>query len=248
MVQVPTTLLAMVDAAVGGKTGIDTPAGKNLVGAFHPPAAVIADLETLSTLPAAELRAGLGEVIKCGLIADSVILDRVLADPADCLTWDSPVLADMVARSVAVKATVVGEDLTEAGLREVLNYGHTYAHAIEKVTGYSWRHGDAVAVGCVFAAEIAHRNGTLSSDALALHRQSLEAVGLPTRFPEGKGRWEELKEAMMSDKKVRGGRLRLVLLDDIARPVRVQAPAESVLLSAHEAVTGGPRQAEGHRG
>ena len=248
VVQVPTTLLAMVDAAVGGKTGIDTPAGKNLVGAFHPPAAVIADLETLSTLPAAELRAGLGEVIKCGLIADSVILDRVLADPADCLTWDSPVLADLVARSIAVKAAVVGEDLTEAGLREGLNYGHTYAHAIEKVTGYSWRHGEAVAVGCVFAAEIAHRNGNLSRDALALHRQSFDAVGLPTRFPEGEGRWEELKEAMMSDKKVRGGRLRLVLLDDIARPVRVQAPAESVLLSAHEAVTGGPSPAEGNRG
>ena len=248
VVQVPTTLLAMVDAAVGGKTGIDTPAGKNLVGAFHPPAAVIADLETLSTLPAAELRAGLGEVIKCGLIADSVILDRVLADPADCLTWDSPVLADLVARSIAVKAAVVGEDLTEAGLREVLNYGHTYAHAIEKVTDYSWRHGEAVAVGCVFAAEIAHRNGSLSSDALALHRQSLEAVGLPTRFPDGEGRWEELKEAMMSDKKVRGGRLRLVLLDDIARPVRAQAPAESVLLSAHEAVTGGPSPAEGNLG
>ena len=248
VVQVPTTLLAMVDAAVGGKTGIDTPAGKNLVGAFHPPAAVIADLEMLSTLPAAELRAGLGEVIKCGLIADSVILDRVLADPADCLTWDSPVLADLVARSIAVKAAVVGEDLTESGLREVLNYGHTYAHAIEKVTGYSWRHGEAVAVGCVFAAEIAHRNGNLSRDALALHRQSLEAVGLPTRFPEGEGRWEELKEAMMSDKKVRSGRLRLVLLDDIARPVRVQAPAESVLLSAHEAVTGGASPAEGNRG
>ena len=248
VVQVPTTLLAMVDAAVGGKTGIDTPAGKNLVGAFHPPAAVIADLEMLSTLPAAELRAGLGEVIKCGLIADSVILDRVLADPADCLTWDSPVLADLVARSIAVKAAVVGEDLTEAGLREVLNYGHTYAHAIEKVTGYSWRHGEAVAVGCVFAAEIAHRNGNLSRDALALHRQSLEAVGLPTRFPEGEGRWEELKEAMMSDKKVRSGRLRLVLLDDIARPVRVQAPAEGVLLAAHEAVTGGPHPTEGDLG
>ena len=248
VVQVPTTLLAMVDAAVGGKTGIDTPAGKNLVGAFHPPAAVIADLEMLSTLPDAELRAGLGEVIKCGLIADSVILDRVLADPADCLTWDSPVLADLVARSIAVKAAVVGEDLTEAGLREVLNYGHTYAHAIEKVTDYSWRHGEAVAVGCVFAAEIAHRNGSLSSDALALHRQSLESVGLPTRFPEGEGRWEELKEAMMSDKKVRGGRLRLILLDDIARPVRAQAPAESVLLAAHEAVTGGSDRPEGDLG
>jgi len=110
------------------------------------------------------------------------------------------------------------------------------------------RGGGGVAVGCIFAAEIAHRNGSLSSDALALHRQSLEAVGLPTRFPEGEGRWEELKEAMMSDKKVRGGRLRLVLLDDIARPVRAQAPAESVLLSAHEAVTGGAERAEGNRG
>ena len=237
VVQAPTTLLAMVDAAVGGKTGIDTPAGKNLVGAFHPPAAVIADLETLSTLPAAELRSGLGEVIKCGLIADPVILDRVLGEPADCLAWDSPVLADLVARSIAVKAAVVGEDLTEAGLREILNYGHTYAHAIEKVTGYSWRHGEAVAVGCVFAAEVAHRSGNLSGDALALHRQSFEAVGLPISFAEGRGRWEELKAAMMSDKKVRGGRLRLVLLDDIARPVRVQAPDEDVLIRAHEAVT-----------
>jgi len=247
VVQVPTTLLAMVDAAVGGKTGIDTPAG-TLGVASPPPAAVIADLEMLSTLPAAELRAGLGEVIKCGLIADSVILDRVLADPADCLTWDSPVLADLVTRSIAVKAAVVGEDLTEAGLREVLNYGHTYAHAIEKVTDYSWRHGEAVAVGCVFAAEIAHRNGSLSSDALALHRQSLEAAAPPALPAEGEGRWGELKEAMMSDKKVRGGRLRLVLLDDIARPVRAQAPAESVLLSAHEAVTGGAERAEGNRG
>ena len=244
VVQVPTTLLAMVDAAVGGKTGIDTPAGKNLVGAFHPPAAVIADLETLSTLPAAELRAGLGEVVKCGLIADPVILDRVLAEPADCLAWDSPVLVDLVTRSVAVKAAVVGEDLTEAGLREILNYGHTYAHAIEKVTGYTWRHGEAVAVGCVFAAEVAHRSGNLSSDALALHRQSLEAVGLPTTFPEGGGRWEDLKAAMMSDKKVRGGRLRLVLLDDVARPVRVQAPSEDVLFKAHEAVTDSTGPAE----
>lgn len=237
VVQAPTTLLAMVDAAVGGKTGINTPAGKNLVGAFHPPAAVVADLETLATLPTAELRAGLGEVIKCGLISDPVILDRVLAEPADCLTWDSPVLAEIVTRSVAVKAAVVGEDLTEAGLREILNYGHTYAHAVEKVTGYSWRHGEAVAVGCVFAAEVAHRSGYLGGDTLALHRQSFEAVGLPTSFAEGFDRWEELKTVMMSDKKVRGGSLRLVLLDDIARPVRVQAPSEDLLIKAHQAVT-----------
>ena len=247
VVQVPTTLLAMVDAAVGGKTGIDTPAGKNLVGAFHPPAAVVVDMETLATLPTAELRAGLGEVIKCGLISDPVILDRVLAEPNDCLAWDSPVLAELVTRSIAVKAAVVGEDLTETSLREILNYGHTYAHAIEKVTGYSWRHGEAVAVGCVFAAEVAHRSGHLSRDALALHRQSLEAVGLPTSFTEGHGRWEELKAAMMSDKKVRGGRLRLVLLDDVARPVRVQAPDEDLLIKAHDAVTG-PTEPAGGQG
>ena len=244
VVQVPTTLLAMVDAAIGGKTGIDTPAGKNLVGAFHAPAAVVCDLDALAGLPAAELRAGLGEVVKCGLIADPVILDRVMADPADLKRWDAPVLAELVARCAAVKAAVVGVDPAEAGAREILNYGHTYAHAIEKVTGYTWRHGEAVAVGCVFAAEVAHRSGNLSSDALALHRQSLEAVGLPTTFPEGCGRWEDLKAAMMSDKKVRGGRLRLVLLDDVARPVRVQAPSEDVLFKAHEAVTDSTGPAE----
>ena len=186
------------------------------MGAFHPPAAVIADLEMLSTLPAAELRAGLGEVIKCGLIADSVILDRVLADPADCLTWDSPVLADLVVRSSAVKAAVVGEDLTEAGLREVLNYGHTYAHAIEKVTGYTWRHGDAVAVGCCFAARLAQARGLLSADDVARPDQPFSRVGLPIRY-EG-STLDEPIHIILSDKKVRRGILRFVPLDGIANP------------------------------
>ncbi|RAX23101.1 3-dehydroquinate synthase [Actinomyces sp. Z5] len=236
VVQVPTSLLAMVDAAVGGKTGIDTDAGKNLVGAFHPPAAVIADLAALATLPEAELRAGMGEVVKCGFIADPVILDRVLAAPAPPAA-DSPVIAELVARSVAVKAAVVGEDLTEAGLREILNYGHTYAHAIEKVTDYTWRHGEAVAVGCVFAAEVAHRLGRLDADAVSLHRRAFTAAGLPTAFPQGAGSFDALCAAMTSDKKVRAGRLRMVLLDDIAQPVRGVEPDLEVLRAAHDAVT-----------
>lgn len=239
VVQAPTTLLAMVDAAVGGKTGINSQAGKNLVGAFHPPSAVIADLDALATLESDELRAGLAEVVKCGFIADPVILDLILADPADALVRDSPVLAELVARSVAVKAEVVGQDLTESGLREILNYGHTYAHAIEKATGYGWRHGEAVAVGCVFAAEVSHRCGRLGADALALHRQAFSALGLPVDFPQGRGRWEEMRDLMLSDKKVRAGALRMVLLDAVAAPVRTAAPTEAVLQEAHRAVTGG---------
>lgn len=237
VVQVPTTLLAMVDAAIGGKTGIDTPAGKNLVGAFHAPAAVVCDLDALAGLPAAELRAGLGEVVKCGLIADPVILDRVMADPADLKRWDAPVLAELVARCAAVKAAVVGVDPAEAGAREILNYGHTYAHAIERVTGYAWRHGEAVAVGCVFAAEAARALGRLDPAVVALHRQALSAAGLPVSFERGADRFEELVRAMASDKKVRAGRIRMVLLDDVARPVRGVVPDEAVLRAAHGAVT-----------
>ena len=238
VVQVPTTLLAMVDAAIGGKTGIDTPAGKNLVGAFHAPVAVVCDLDALAGLPAVELRAGLGEVVKCGFIADPVILDRVMADPADLKRWDAPVLAELVARCAAVKAAVVGVDPAEAGAREILNYGHTYAHAIERVTGYAWRHGEAVAVGCVFAAEVARALGRLDPAVVALHRQALSAAGLPVSFEQGADRFEELVRAMASDKKVRAGRIRMVLLDDVARPVRGVVPDEAVLRAAHGAVTG----------
>ena len=238
VVQVPTTLLAMVDAAIGGKTGIDTPAGKNLVGAFHAPVAVVCDLDALAGLPAVELRAGLGEVVKCGFIADPVILDRVMADPADLKRWDAPVLAELVARCAAVKAAVVGVDPAEAGAREILNYGHTCAHAIERVTGYAWRHGEAVAVGCVFAAEAARALGRLDPAVVALHRQALSAAGLPVSFEQGADRFEELVRAMASDKKVRAGRIRMVLLDDVARPVRGVVPDETVLRAAHGAVTG----------
>lgn len=215
----------MVDAAVGGKTGINTDVGKNLVGSFHTPVRVVEDLDLLGTLPAQDLRAGLGEVVKCGFIADPVILDLVAADPEACLDPGSHVLRELVIRSVSVKARVVGEDLEEAGLREVLNYGHTLAHAIERCEDYHWRHGDAVAVGCVFAAELAHALGLLDADAVRTHREILASVGLPTAYdgaPLG-----DLVEVMLSDKKVRSGRLRFVLLDGLQHPVvRVVDPAD----------------------
>lgn len=244
VVQVPTSLLAMVDAAVGGKTGIDTIAGKNLVGAFHPPAAVVCDMSILQELPVAELRSGLAEVIKCGLIADPVILDRILADPADCLRWDTPVLAELVERSVSVKAAVVSADLREDGLREILNYGHTYAHAVERLTGYQWRHGEAVAVGCVFAAEVARCCGLLDADTVRLHREAFQAVGLPCTFPPGAGHWEDLAQTMLSDKKVRGGVLRLVLLEAVGMPRPGVTPPPEALRTAHEAVSGQDPAAE----
>src|SRR4051812_32743587 len=156
VVHVPTTLLGMVDAAVGGKTGINTTAGKNLVGAFHEPAGVLCDLDLLATLPEPELRSGLGEVVKCGFIADPEILGIVEAARPGELTAGSPVLGELVERAVRVKADVVVDDLRESGGREggpgreVLNYGHTMGHAIEQASGYTLRHGEVVAIGCVF--------------------------------------------------------------------------------------------------
>nr|BFE69651.1 hypothetical protein GCM10020092_029520 [Actinoplanes digitatis] len=153
-IPVSTSLLGMVDAAVGGKTGVNTAAGKNLVGAFHPPAGVLCDLGALETLPADDLVAGLAEVVKCGFIADPAILDLVEGDPAAAVDPRSPVLRELVERAIRVKAHVVGNDLRESGLREILNYGHTLAHAIEKNENYGWKHGHAVAVGVVYAGEL----------------------------------------------------------------------------------------------
>src|SRR6478735_3892308 len=173
VVQVPTTLLAMVDAAVGGKTGINTAEGKNLVGAFHPPAGVLCDLAALASMSKHDFVAGLAEVVKCGFIADPRILELVeanvelLTDPVAASASD--VLAELVERAVAVKARVVGEDLKEAGLREILNYGHTFAHAVENVERYQWRHGAAVSVGMVYVAELARLAGRLSDEVVDRH-------------------------------------------------------------------------------
>lgn len=236
VVQVPTTLLGMVDAAVGGKTGINTAEGKNLVGAFHPPAAVIADLSLLRSLPRRDLVAGMAEVVKCGFIADPVILDLIEAAPAAALEVDGPVLPELVRRAVQVKADVVAADLRESSLREILNYGHTFAHAIEQVENYQWRHGDAVAVGLVYIAELSHRAGLIEPDLVVRHREVLTSLGLPTAYPAG--RWEPLLTAMRRDKKTRGDLLRFVALTALARPTRLEGPAEQDLIAAYDAVSG----------
>jgi 3-dehydroquinate synthase len=242
VVHVPTTLLAMVDAAVGGKTGINTESGKNLVGAFHEPAGVLCDLALLETLPTAEVRAGLGEVIKCGFIADPEILRLVeQSDPAE-LTASSPVLRELVERAIRVKIDVVVADLKETGGlgghpgREALNYGHTLAHAIERVEDYGIRHGEAVAIGCVFVAELARRTGRLSADVADRHRSAFARVGLPTSYSAAA--FEDLHAAMRVDKKARGSRLRFVVLDDLARPVVLDGPAEEDLRAAYAAIGG----------
>ncbi|MGI8948193.1 MAG: 3-dehydroquinate synthase [Ornithinimicrobium sp.] len=234
VVQLPTSLLGVVDAAVGGKTGLNTAEGKNLVGAFHPPRAVLCDPAWLVTMPRGEYVAGLAEVIKAGLIADPVILDLLRADTAAATRADAPVALELIARAVQVKADVVAADLREASLREILNYGHTFAHAIEQVEHYTWRHGDAVAVGLVYAAELGQRAGRTPTDLVALTREMLGSVGLPTTY--GGGTWEDLRAAMGRDKKARGATLRFVVLDGLARPGRLEGPSEQLLRQAFDAV------------
>ncbi|NNU28727.1 3-dehydroquinate synthase [Isoptericola sediminis] len=246
VVHVPTTLLAMVDAAVGGKTGINTAEGKNLVGAFHPPAGVLCDLAALESLERWDLVAGMAEVVKTGFIADERILELV-EEHADAIrewagrdtaeeTWD--VLTELIERSVRVKARVVGEDLTEQGLREILNYGHTLGHAIELVERYQLRHGAAVAVGMVFAAELGRLGGKLDDAVVDRHREILTALGLPTTYRGD--RWDQLLAAMRRDKKARGDLLRFVVLDDVAKPVRLEGPDPTVLAAAYAEISKEP--------
>lgn len=241
VVHVPTTLLAMVDAAVGGKTGMNTGAGKNLVGAFHEPSGVVCDLDVLATLPAPELVAGLGEVVKCGFIADPEILALVDRAPADALDPRSAVLRELVERAIAVKIAVVVDDLKEekgsAGGpghpgREALNYGHTMAHAIERATAYEIRHGEAVALGMVYVAELARLAGHLDDETAARHRTALAAVGLPTSYD--RHGFDELLATMRVDKKSRGSQLRFVVLDAVGEPVILAGPDETLLRSAYE--------------
>jgi len=225
VVHVPTTLLAMVDAAVGGKTGINTDAGKNLVGAFHPPAAVLVDLDVLATLPDAEWINGMAEVVKAGFIADKGILDLVRDDP-------HAHMRELVERSIAMKATVVSEDLTEAGRREILNYGHTLGHAIERREEYRMPHGHAVAIGMVYAAELAELSGTAGAGLADEHRDLLSAVGLPTSYDAGA--FGELYDGMRLDKKARAGRLRFVVLNEVGTPTQLDDPDRTLLAAAYE--------------
>jgi 3-dehydroquinate synthase len=228
-VPVATSVLGMVDAAVGGKTGVNTAAGKNLVGAFHPPAGVLCDLASLASLPAGELVPGLAEVVKCGFIADPVILDLLEQDRSSARTT-----RELIERSIRVKARVVGEDLRESGLRQILNYGHTLGHAIEKVEGYRWRHGQAISVGLVYAAELARQAGRLDDATARRHRDLLASLGLPVSYPAQA--WPDLLAAMRVDKKARGAVLRFVILDGLARPSILEGPGDEQLEAAYREV------------
>ncbi|WP_254813007.1 3-dehydroquinate synthase [Streptomyces cavourensis] len=234
-IAIPTTVLGMVDAAVGGKTGINTAEGKNLVGAFHPPTGVLCDLAALDSLPVHDYVSGLAEIIKAGFIADPVILDLIEADPEAARTPAGPHTAELIERSIRVKAEVVSSDLKESGLREILNYGHTLGHAIEKNERYKWRHGAAVSIGMVFAAELGRLAGRLDDATADRHRTILESVGLPLTYRGDQ--WPKLLENMKVDKKSRGDLLRFIVLDALGKPTVLEGPDPAVLLAAYGEVS-----------
>ncbi|MFI7343102.1 3-dehydroquinate synthase [Streptomyces sp. NPDC050085] len=230
-IAIPTTVLAMVDAAVGGKTGINTAEGKNLVGAFHPPVGVLCDLAALDSLPVNDYVSGLAEIIKAGFIADERILELVEEDPEAARTPQGPHTSELIERAIKVKAEVVSSDLKESGLREILNYGHTLAHAIEKNERYKWRHGAAVSVGMLFAAELGRLGGRLDDATADRHRTVLASVGLPLTYRHDQ--WPKLLETMKVDKKSRGDLLRFIVLDGQGKPTVLEGPDPAVLLAAY---------------
>ncbi|GAB3741031.1 3-dehydroquinate synthase [Microlunatus parietis] len=240
LITVPTTVLGMVDAAVGGKTGINTAEGKNLVGAFWEPRGVVCDLDLLAGLPRAEVISGLAEVIKCGFIADPVILERIEVDPAAARELGSPVLREVIERSIEVKAKVVSADLRESTSvgdkvgRELVNYGHTLGHAIERREHYRWRHGEAISIGMVFVAELSCRAGYLDAKTAARHRAVLGAVGLPTSYAADA--YDDLLATMAVDKKTRGGTLRFVILESLAKARILAGPDPELLREAYRAI------------
>ena len=234
VIHIPTTLLGMVDAAVGGKTGINTAEGKNLVGAFWPPSAVLCEIGTLRTLPEHELLTGMAEVVKCGFIADPQILDSIEANPEKIRDSQSSIVRDLIERAVRVKAEVVSEDLRESGRREILNYGHTLGHAIERAERYQWRHGAAVAVGMVYAAELALAAGYLNETIVDRTRAILKSLNLPVGYRGD--RWKELLETMRRDKKARGSLLRFIVLEELGKPRVYEVPDDSILYMTYQEI------------
>jgi 3-dehydroquinate synthase len=234
-VAIPTTLLGMVDAAVGGKTGINTAEGKNLVGAFYAPKAVVCDLDTLATLPQIEITSGFGEVVKYGFIADERILELLEENLTSATDVTSPAFREIVERCISIKARVVAVDFKESGEREVLNYGHTLGHAIELVEKFQWRHGAAISVGMMFVAQLGLSLGHTPVALLERQERILNSLGLPTTYRAG--RFQQLLEAMRRDKKARAGALRFIALDGIGRPRVITAPADELLSAAYGEIT-----------
>lgn len=223
----PTSLAGMVDAAIGGKTGINTSSGKNLVGAFHSPQGVIIDSEFLKTLPERDLNAGLAEVIKCGFISDPFILELAASYRNN--------LDELIFRAVAVKAKVVSADFKESYLREILNYGHTLGHAIEKREKYSLRHGEAISIGMIFAAQLSVDLAGLDRSVLERHRVILTDLNLPTTYSTGA--FEELLSLMSNDKKRRGNALRFIGLSKLASPTWLESVTVPQLEAAYERIS-----------
>ena len=235
IIHLPTTVLAMVDAAVGGKTGINTNEGKNLVGSFYAPQAVYCDIDVLKTLSVNEIRAGFAEVVKCGFIADETILEILENDIETAIDPTRPEFQKLIELSVGIKSKVVSSDFLENGEREILNYGHTLGHAIEHRERYTWRHGAAVSIGLVFAAELGRIARNLPDNVVDRHRSILESLSLPTTYPADA--WDGLLDTMRRDKKARGNMLRFVVLEDVAKPTVVNVPDVSVLYAAYQEIS-----------
>ncbi len=226
-IQVPTTLLAQVDSSVGGKTGINHPLGKNMIGAFHQPVAVIADLDTLKSLPPRELSAGLAEVIKHGAISDAEFFDWIEAQRQELLNCDIKAMSHAVERSCEIKSAVVAADETESGIRAILNFGHTFGHAIESGLGYGeWLHGEAVGCGMVMAADLSSRLGYLKSEEVSRIKKLIAAMGLPDCAPKlGNSRFFDL---MRIDKKSEGGEIRYITLKKIGQ-AKIEAVDDAIV-------------------
>ncbi|MDP1721197.1 MAG: 3-dehydroquinate synthase [Candidatus Nanopelagicaceae bacterium] len=231
-IAIPTTLAGMVDASVGGKTGMNSDYGKNLIGSFHSPSAVLVDLNWLSTLSDRDFAAGLAEVIKTGFIADGEILDKLTGKTISQVRDSVRLTEELIARSLQVKASVVGEDFKESFAREILNYGHTMGHAIELHGKYSLRHGEAVAIGMIFIAELSVQRGIMSVELLQRHRKLLSNLGLPTTYP--KSAWPELFGLLALDKKSRGKSLRFVAISEIGKTLRLEDVKKEDLEIAYE--------------
>jgi len=234
-VAVPTSVAGMVDAAVGGKTGINSDYGKNLIGAFHSPVCVLIDLSWLATLSDRDFAAGMAEVIKCGFIADAEIINLLSGKSLSQLRSDLPTTIALIEAAVQVKANIVSVDFKESFVREVLNYGHTLGHAVEIHSKYTMRHGEAISVGLVFAAELAQIKGHLSEEVVALHRKILSSLDLPVTYP--RAAWSQLLPLLSLDKKSRGKSLRFVALSAIGSTLRIEDAIESELSSAYERIS-----------
>ena len=232
---VPTSLAGMVDASVGGKTGINSDYGKNLIGAFHSPIAVLIDTNFLSTLSDRDIAAGMAEVIKCGFIADPEILEIAGSHSVDTLRQNPDVIAGLIRRAVMVKAQVVSSDFKESFAREALNYGHTLGHAVEIFSKYQLRHGEAVSIGLVYAAELASARGLISQAELDMHRTILSAYGLPITYD--RQAWQKIAPLLALDKKTRGDTIRFVALNGIGTTIRLEDLTSAELDAAYERIS-----------